>query len=167
MAKFRLHFVISKLTELHCDMLVSILIFIFPFFSALIFLLGFNYRNKIYLFEKLSIFLNFKEVTQQPYCEANFANPYVTVRMLRYIKFVHNLKKKMHLVLQKYERFGIFGMSTEHYLAATTVYVRRRIVIVRRIYLIFLSVIEHVHVLLKSDLNYLYTSFFSRYLIFL
>ena len=90
MAKFRFHFVSSKLTELHCDMLVSILIFIFPFFSALIFLLGLNYRNNIYLFEKLSISLNFKEVTQLPHCEANFANPYVTVRMLRYIKFVHN-----------------------------------------------------------------------------
>ena len=79
-----LHFVFSKLIELHCNMLITNLIFIFSIFCS-IFLVC-NYINNIYLFQKLSIFLSFREVQiwliQLPYCEANFANLYITVQML-------------------------------------------------------------------------------------
>ena len=60
--------VFSKLTELHCDMLITNLIFLYlQFFSALIFLVC-NYINNMYLFQKLNIFLSFKE------CKSDWRN---------------------------------------------------------------------------------------------
>ena len=72
------------------------------------------------------------------------------------------LGKKLHLVRQRCERVGVFGMKTEYYLPATAAYVIGMIVIVGRIYLFFLSVIEDVHVLLITGLSYSFTLFFSR-----
>ena len=71
------------------------------------------------------------------------------------------LGKKLHLVRQRCERFGVFGMKTEYYLPATAAYVIGIIVIVGRIYLFFFSVIEDVHVLLITCLSYSFTLFFS------
>ena len=91
------HLVFSKLTESHCDMLITNLIFSFSIFSYSNFLLVCNYINNIYLFQKLNIFLCFKEaqiwLTQLLYCEANFASAYVTVQKLWYIQYVYNLEK--------------------------------------------------------------------------
>ena len=55
------HLVFSKLTELHCDMLINNLIFIFSNFFRSNFLLVCHYINNIYLFQKLHKFLSFKE----------------------------------------------------------------------------------------------------------
>ena len=55
------HLAFSKLTESHCDMLITNLIFSFSIFSYSNFLLVCNYKNNIYLFQKLNIFLCFKE----------------------------------------------------------------------------------------------------------
>ena len=71
----------------HIVMLIINLIFSFSIsLKNSIFLLVCNYINNIYLFQKLNIFLRSKEVqirlTQLLYCEANFANSYVTVRKL-------------------------------------------------------------------------------------
>ena len=70
-------------------MLITNLIFSFSIFSRSNFLLVCNYINNIYLFQKLNIFLYFKDsqiwLTQLLYWEANFANSYVTVQKLWYI----------------------------------------------------------------------------------
>ena len=91
------HLAFSKLTESHCDMLITNLIFSFLIFSYSNFLLVCNYINNIHLFQKLNIFLCFKKaqiwLTQLLYCEANFANSYVTVRKLWYIQYIYNLEK--------------------------------------------------------------------------
>ena len=82
---------IDEITLWYADYQLNMYFFIY-FRSN--FLLVHNYINNICLFQKLNIFLSFKEVqiwlTQRPFCEANYANSYVTVRMLWYIKSVYN-----------------------------------------------------------------------------
>ena len=50
------------MTELHCDMLITNLLFIYYYFFRTDSLLVNKYVNNFYLFEKLNIFLSFKEV---------------------------------------------------------------------------------------------------------
>ena len=74
---------IDRITLWYADYQLDI--YFFNFFFCSVFLVC-NYINNIYLFQKLSIFLSFREVQiwliQLPYCEANFVNLYVTVQML-------------------------------------------------------------------------------------
>ena len=127
----------SKLKELHCLKLITNLIFIFSIFFCYDFLLVCNYINKIYRFQKLNIFLIFKEVQISR----------TTILWSKLGKLVRNssnivickirlqLGKKLNLFLQRCERFGVCGMKTEHYLPAIAVYVIGIIVIVRRMHL--------------------------------
>ena len=138
-------------------MLITNLIFSFSIFSYSNFLLVCNYINNIYLFQKLNIFLCFKEaqiwLTQLLYCEANFTNSYVTVRKLWYIQYIYNLEKTTLSSVEVLSDLVFWHESWTLFTSDCCIHQKNNSNS-KTFLLTFLSVIEDIPVLLITGFSY-------------